>query len=157
MISGNLPFSANHEAIKKHFLSLDPISIRHPKNRITGKSKGFAFLEFAGFDRMKTCLKIYHHSIFDDGDSPPRKINVELTYSPLLSFDVSSKLISFIYSVGGGGSSSIRKSRLRAKNEKLNQERKNRTFKDKVAPNSQLLHVGESHRIHPSRQAMIKK
>ena len=28
---------------------------------------------------MKTCLKLYHHSIFDDGKYPPRKINVELT------------------------------------------------------------------------------
>lgn len=85
-ILGNLPFSANHDTIKRHFVKLDPISIRHPKNKTNGKSKGFAFVEFAGYDRMKTCLKIYHHSIFDDGESPPRKINVELTYFPFHLF-----------------------------------------------------------------------
>lgn len=29
---------------------------------------------------MQTCLKLYHHSSFDDGKSPARKINVELTF-----------------------------------------------------------------------------
>lgn len=46
------------------------------------KSKGYAFLEFDGYDHMKTCLKLFHHSMFDDGVSPPRKISVELTYVP---------------------------------------------------------------------------
>lgn len=44
------------------------------------KARGFAFLEFEAYDRMKTCLKLYHHSSFDDGKSPARRINVELTY-----------------------------------------------------------------------------
>lgn len=44
------------------------------------KSKGYAFLEFDGYDHMKTCLKLFHHSNFDDGISLPRKISVELTY-----------------------------------------------------------------------------
>jgi hypothetical protein len=34
---------------------------------------------------MKTCLKLFHHSMFDDGLSAPRKINVELTYVLLFS------------------------------------------------------------------------
>lgn len=43
------------------------------------KSRGIAFIEFDGYDRMKTCLKLMHHSEFNDGKSAPRKINVELT------------------------------------------------------------------------------
>lgn len=62
-----------------HFAKVQPTSIRHSTHKETGKSKGFAFLEFSGYDRMKTCLKLYHHSSFEDGVSPARKINVELT------------------------------------------------------------------------------
>jgi nucleolar protein 6 len=43
------------------------------------KCRGFGFVEFDNYDRMKTCLKLYHHSMFDDGKYPPRRINVELT------------------------------------------------------------------------------
>lgn len=43
------------------------------------KCRGFAFIEFENYDRMKTALKLYHHSNFDDGKYPPRRINVELT------------------------------------------------------------------------------
>ena len=75
---GNLPFSATTDSITRHFSTLEPQSVRHCTVKETGKSKGFAFIEFAGYDRMKTCLQ-YHHSSFDDGISPPRKINVELT------------------------------------------------------------------------------
>lgn len=46
------------------------------------KCRGFGFVEFEAFDRMQTCLKLYHHSSFDDGKSPARKINVELTSVP---------------------------------------------------------------------------
>ena len=76
---GNLPYTARDASIAAHFAKVQPTSIRHRTNRETGKSKGFAFLEFAAYDRMKTCLKLYHHSTFDDGESPPRKLNVELT------------------------------------------------------------------------------
>lgn len=66
---------------------------------------------------MKTCLKLYHHSIFEPSDhhltaktgkekrSHARKINVELTAG------------------GGGGKSVARKERIRGKNEKLEGER----------------------------------
>jgi nucleolar protein 6 len=54
------------------------------------KSKGYAFLEFDGYDHMKTCLKLFHHSMFDDGISLARKISVELTcvFTPFVPFCV---------------------------------------------------------------------
>jgi len=54
---------------------------------------------------MRTCLKLYHHSDFDDGKSKPRKINIELTS-------------------GGGGNSDSRRGKIGSKNEKLEEERK---------------------------------
>jgi len=44
------------------------------------RCKGFAFAEFARYDRMELCLSTFHHSTFADGKSEPRKINMELTY-----------------------------------------------------------------------------
>ncbi|KAF4553192.1 RNA recognition motif-containing protein 27 [Elsinoe fawcettii] len=106
---GNLPFSATDESIKEHFKSISPASIRHRTDPKTGKSKGFAFLEFASFDRMKTCLKLYHHSMFDSGKpgDKGRRINVELT-------------------AGGGGKSENRKQKLSEKNVRLEEQRKRR-------------------------------
>lgn len=78
-ILGNLPYTATDDYINKHFAKVQPKSIRHRTEKKGGKSKGFAFLEFEGYDRMKTCLKIFHGSDFDDGISPARKLNVELT------------------------------------------------------------------------------
>ena len=56
------------------------MAIRHRTEKEGGKSKGFAFLEFEGYDRMKTCLKLYQGSNFDDGTTPARRLNVELTW-----------------------------------------------------------------------------
>ena len=41
---------------------------------------GTCFVEFDRFDRMETCLKKYHHSLFHDSKKKGegRKINVEL-------------------------------------------------------------------------------
>lgn len=79
-VTGNLPFSATRESLQKHFTSVKPKEIRllTKKDKPT-ESRGCAFVEFDGYDHMKTCLKIFHHSMFNDGVSPPRKINVELT------------------------------------------------------------------------------
>lgn len=77
---GNLPYNATTEAIQAHFSSVNPISIRHRTHKEDpSRSKGFAFLEFDGYERMKTCLKNFHHSRFDDGKGKDRRINVELT------------------------------------------------------------------------------
>lgn len=77
--AGNLPYTATQESVTKHFEKLQPTSVRVPLERGGKKGRGFAFVEFAGFDRMKTCLKQYHGTMFEDGDKPARKIKVELT------------------------------------------------------------------------------
>jgi nucleolar protein 6 len=122
---GNLPYSATTPQIEAHFSKLAPTSIRHSTDKFTGRSKGFAFLEFAGYDKMKTCLKLYHHSVFHPGESkdghdkerhdkkkPGRRINVELTVG------------------GGGGRSDKRKDKIKGKNLKLEEERERRRAKD---------------------------
>jgi len=76
---GNLPFSATKDTITAHFKKVEPADVRLMTHKDTGKPKGFAFLEFEKYDRMRTCLKLYHHSLFDDGAKKGRKINVELT------------------------------------------------------------------------------
>ena len=125
---GNLPYNATAAQVKSHFIKIaDGIkSIRLPTDKQTGKGKGFAFLEFDGFDKMKTCLKLYHHSIFDpsveteDKEAKPgqketgkgRRINVDLT-------------------VGGGGAGKERKEKIHAKNRKLEEQRERAHLKEK--------------------------
>lgn len=125
---GNLPYNATSAQIHSHFVKIaDGIkSIRLPTDKKTGKGKGFAFLEFDGFDKMKTCLKLYHHSIFDpsvqteDKEAKPgqketgkgRRINVDLT-------------------VGGGGAGKERKEKIHAKNRKLDEQRERAHTKEK--------------------------
>ena len=131
---GNLPYSATDISIRAHFKKLEPFTVRHRTDPAMKKSKGFAFLEFENYDRMKTCLKLYHHSMFDpdkteadtsevanaeEGDEGPKKvkhgkagkgvrrINVELT-------------------AGGGGKAEGRKEKIRVKNERLGQQRQRR-------------------------------
>ena len=78
---GNLPFTATADSVRAHFAALHPVSVRLLTQRDDpSKSRGIAFVEFSRFDHMKTCLDKMHHSIFNDGKSPARKINVELTY-----------------------------------------------------------------------------
>lgn len=128
---GNLPYSTTDDSLKEHFKSLQPFTLRHRTDPATKKSKGFAFLEFEGYDRMKTALKLFHHSYFDPeapeglkgvepepqprnfgrGPKPKkptgRKINVELT-------------------AGGGGGTDARKEKIREKNVRLEEQRERR-------------------------------
>ncbi|MCJ1260059.1 hypothetical protein MMC24_007899 [Lignoscripta atroalba] len=139
---GNLPFTATSESITQHFAKLQPSSVRHRTSKETGRSKGFAFLEFDHYDRMKTCLKLFHHSTFDDGISPPRKINVELT-------------------VGGGGSKSKdRRLKLQEKNERLSEERRRRALEEekwatKPKKDAVFLNPTSQTVIHPSRRSRV--
>lgn len=122
---GNLPYKTTDDSLLIHFKKLQPFNLRHRTDPKTLKSRGFAFLEFENYDRMKTCLKLYHHSMFDPADptkgedgiaeegaarrekNGARKINVELT-------------------AGGGGKTEGRKAKIKAKNERLDEQRKRR-------------------------------
>ena len=80
---GNLPFTATAATISAHFASLSPIAVRCLKNKDDDNPcRGIAFVEFGKVWHQRTCLDKFHHSLFDDGKSPARKINVELTYVP---------------------------------------------------------------------------
>lgn len=77
---GNLPFTATAATIQAHFSSLSPASVRCMSDPNSDKPcRGFAFVEFAKVWHMRTCLDKFHHSMFNDDVSPPRRINVELT------------------------------------------------------------------------------
>ena len=123
---GNLPYATTDASLHAHFKKLAPFTLRHRTDPKTKKSKGFAFLEFENYDRMKTCLKLYHHSLFDPAKAEgapetavtetdekkrkakgARKINVELT-------------------AGGGGKAEGRKEKIKAKNVRLGEQRKRR-------------------------------
>lgn len=157
---GNLPYTATNDSVAAHFDKIHPDSIRHITERSSQgaqaksgaridaknqhpKSKGFAFLEFNGYDRMKTCLKLYHHSDFNDGKSPMRKINVELT-------------------AGGGGRGDARREKLKMKNAKLEEERKQHVATRQAGKSSGTGADGRAGQsdlengIHPSRRARIK-
>ncbi|KAI5806877.1 hypothetical protein EDC01DRAFT_597029, partial [Geopyxis carbonaria] len=105
---GNLPYSTTKSMVEHHFKAVQPISVRVMTDKQQpSKCKGFAFLEFDRYDQMKLCLEKFHHSLFHDGLSAGRKINVELT-------------------AGGGGRGRQRKAKLRMKNTKLDDERRRR-------------------------------
>lgn len=89
--AGNLPFGITQEQVQQHFAKIRPTQVRLATEKDSKKSRGFAFVEFDNYDRMKTCLKLYHHSLLDDGKGNSRKINCELRYVlphsiPMMSF-----------------------------------------------------------------------
>lgn len=78
---GNLPYTATAASISAHFATLSPIAVRCLANKGDTRNtcKGIAFVEFASVSHQRTCLDKFHHSMFDDGQSEARKINVELS------------------------------------------------------------------------------
>ncbi|TVY48119.1 putative RNA-binding protein [Lachnellula occidentalis] len=136
---GNLPFSATKESLQKHFASVKPKSVRLlTKKEKPTESKGCAFVEFDGYDHMKTCLKLFHHSMFDDGVSPSRKINVELT-------------------AGGGGNTQERRQKIEGKNQKLNEQRFRRIQEEeKVKLEKKDAPAIDESAIHPSRRTQVR-
>ncbi|PQE06170.1 hypothetical protein CJF30_00005124 [Rutstroemia sp. NJR-2017a BBW] len=141
---GNLPFTATTASIQKHFAAVKPLSIRHQTEKgNASKSKGYAFLEFEGYDHMKTCLKQFHQSTFKDDLSAPRKINVELT-------------------AGGGGNTKDRRTKIQEKNQKLNEQRirqaqetENKVKGNKNSGGSSAEVLADDSGMHPSRRARI--
>ncbi|KAL2367489.1 hypothetical protein RJ035_001738 [Blastomyces gilchristii] len=145
---GNLPFQTTLEAVQKHFAKIDPSHVRLPSEKGGKKGRGFAFIEFDHYDRMKTCLKLYHHSLFDDGKNPARKINVELTAG------------------GGGSKSETRKARIVEKNTKLSEQRaraakealkqKNKADAAKPADDAEAAPVkNDMDDVHPTRRRWV--
>ncbi|KAK6462575.1 hypothetical protein DFJ63DRAFT_163084 [Scheffersomyces coipomensis] len=137
---GNLPFDIEQTELLSHFKNSNPDRVR------IRQDKGIAFLEFDNDSqeiqsKMELSLKM-HHTILRN-----RKINVELT-------------------VGGGGNSANRLSKLKDKNDKLLEERKQRVIearkneakKVKTTDNTESTTANESRpasNIHPSRAALI--
>ncbi|KAJ1784513.1 hypothetical protein LPJ59_006338, partial [Coemansia sp. RSA 2399] len=96
---GNIPFSATAEEVKVFMKSANPTSVRLMTNRDTGKSRGFAFVEFATSADLKHSLMFHHMRLGS------KKVNVELT-------------------AGGGGNSENRKQKLKRRRDELDEERK---------------------------------
>jgi nucleolar protein 6 len=170
---GNLPYDATKEQVERHFEKLGTVSVRLSTDKATGRSKGFAFVEFDGYDKMKTCLKLYHHSMFNPQAKDAidrsnagstkvtqegRRINVELTAG------------------GGGGKSEGRRAKIEAKNKKLDEQRSRRSEKERAEqqeagqkkkqeqPLSEANATGTESKsgrnhgsIHPSRLARMKR
>ena len=159
---GNLPYSATDATLRAHFKKLEPFTLRHRTDPKTNKSKGFAFLEFENYDRMKTCLKLYHHSMFDPTRTQPvadevcdgqedggaklknvkvgknaRRINVELT-------------------AGGGGKAEGRKEKIRAKNERLGEQRQRRAEAERKEREKKAKEEGESNSSKPVKKKTQK-
>ncbi|KAG0258053.1 hypothetical protein BG011_003566 [Mortierella polycephala] len=98
---GNLPYNITKEQLEKHFENCGKISsVRVQTDKVTGKGKGFAFMEFPEVEAMQKAL-YFNKTLIKD-----RPINVELT-------------------AGGGGSKSVnRKQKITQKNDALNEERR---------------------------------
>ncbi|KAG0223252.1 hypothetical protein BGW41_005670 [Actinomortierella wolfii] len=98
---GNLPYNITKEQLEKHFASCENItSIRVQTDKVTGKGKGFAFMEFGTAEAMQKAL-FFNKTLIKE-----RPINVELTAG------------------GGGNKSEARKKKIAEKNEALNEERR---------------------------------
>ncbi|KAF2482077.1 hypothetical protein BDY17DRAFT_335731 [Neohortaea acidophila] len=110
---GNLPYATTDADLKAHFQKIEPFTLRHRTDPKTKKSKGFAFLEFENYDRMKTLFEPSTVGKEDEGagkrkkKEQGRRINVELT-------------------AGGGGTAEGRKEKIKAKNVRLDEQRKRR-------------------------------
>ncbi|KAG0031491.1 hypothetical protein BGZ81_001134 [Podila clonocystis] len=107
---GNLPFNITKEQLQKHFENCTNItSIRVQTDKVTGKGKGFAFLELGTAEAMQKAL-YFNKTLIKD-----RPINVELTAG------------------GGGNKSASRKQKIAEKNEALNEERR-KVHEKHIAP-----------------------
>ncbi len=143
---GNLPYAATIDSITTHFSALQPFTVRHSTDKNTGRSKGFAFLEFENYDRMKTCLKLYHHSIFDPETQVPEKEDVDpdSTFTKRKKSSrpqkeetnndkprsKNARKINVELTAGGGGKGKYRKGKIEEKNKKLTEERERRYAKE---------------------------
>lgn len=137
LFCGNLPYDVQQAELEEHFKNAKPDRFR------IRKDKGIAFLEFDS-DTQEVHSKMEHALRMHKSTLRNRKINVELT-------------------VGGGGNSEARQQKLKEKNEKLIEERKERIRKQskksaetKDADNEGLSDATPQPAMHPARAAMLK-
>ena len=90
---GNLSYRTTKEEIVKFLECIGDVEVRLQTEK-SGKSKGFAFVEYSTNTQFQKLLKL-HHSVLGG-----RKINVEMT-------------------AGGGGGSKKRKEKIQRKNHKI--------------------------------------
>ncbi|KAI8772410.1 NOP6 [Biomphalaria glabrata] len=89
---GNLPYDITREQLEEHFRKTGGIkNIRIPRDKVTDKGRGFAYMEFDGRISHGIALRLHHTTLAG------RKINVEFTSI-------------------GGGKSEARKAKLQKKN-----------------------------------------
>ncbi|KAK2764776.1 RNA binding protein [Colletotrichum kahawae] len=137
---GNLPYTANKESIRAHFSAYNPSAVRClNKDNNPNVCRGIAFLEFSNGSNMRTCLDKMHHTEFDDGLSPARRINLEL-------------------SAGGGGKSRFRQEKIKSRNVQLDENRVKRMQKEEEYKKQRVSEGGtntQQDSIHPSRLALM--
>ncbi|KAI7479731.1 hypothetical protein KC357_g4121 [Hortaea werneckii] len=129
---GNLPYDTTDASLRAHFKKLEPFTLRHRLEPKTKKSKGFAFLEFENYDRMKTCLKIYHHSFFDPEEAGKEDVNEGYaSASRGRAKKQKGRRINVELTAGGGGKKESRMEKIKAKNIKLEEQRRRRIEQEK--------------------------
>lgn len=158
---GNIPYSATVADIERHFSAVQPISVRllHEKTN-PSKSRGIAFVEFGGFDHMKTCLKTMHHTIMRCTPKADPRAN---GYKGRNIKQVEERQINVELTAGGGGAKDNRKEKIRAKNEKLTAERERRAVEEERVrikkEQERLAKEGErkggQDGVHPSRRNRV--
>ncbi|KAF3986769.1 hypothetical protein FT663_04271 [Candidozyma haemuli var. vulneris] len=133
---GNLPYDIQQAELVAHFKNANPDRIR------IRKEKGIAFLEFDNDNseiqsKMELALRMHKSTLRN------RKINVELT-------------------VGGGGNSEARQQKLKDKNDKLEEQRRERIKKqaeaaraEKKDDDAEKPTTGQPS-MHPARAALLK-
>ncbi|SCU93097.1 LAFA_0F14664g1_1 [Lachancea sp. 'fantastica'] len=133
---GNLPKGVTKVEIQAHFKSSAPDEIR------VRPDKNIAFLEFdADKDQKNIQSRMDVALLQHKTEMQGRKINVELT-------------------VGGGGNSQARLEKLKAKNLKMDDERKIRTTKmiqeSRAKASKDVVADGVSSGVHPDRMKLIQ-
>ncbi|KAK5164295.1 uncharacterized protein LTR77_009990 [Saxophila tyrrhenica] len=132
---GNLPYDTTDASLQAHFKKLSPFTLRHRTDPNSKRSKGFAFLEFENYDRMKTCLKLYHHSMFDPATAQQADGEIEVAEEEPKAKKGKTKgarRINVELTAGGGGSKDVRKEKIKAKNVRLDEQRQRRAEAERI-------------------------
>ncbi|WBW73887.1 RNA-binding protein, involved in ribosome biogenesis [Schizosaccharomyces osmophilus] len=137
---GNLPKDSDVETLQEHFKRAGQMPrVRIPTEKGTGRQRGYAFVEFINphHEVASKALK-FHHTMYKD-----RKINIELT-------------------AGGGGKTESRMNKIKEKNKKWTEERRERVANEEKkarevrGSKDAIVQEGVQTGIHPDRLHMLK-